>query len=239
MNEVNQNKPTTIRGFLTNIRSVPTQTGTAFVVCKIGEHKCKLFGNLAKLILANQYEHEGQETEADGHWDVKRGNEFVIDSFKTQPVQAGPKPVSDTRPPSTRYQWNLRSYGSNVDARRVGEWLNEFFDSLTEEEWHQWQMPKYKHSGLFPASEEELQVCRTWRDCNTSPPAMPQDLESVKTRFNARLGVIRDDLRPRGKSKATAPPAKTPATARSAELPPPEEKSSMQSVLYTGGVEIG
>ena len=98
MNEGNQNKPATIRGVLTEIRSIPTQSGTAFVVCKVGEHRCKLFGDLAKLILANQDHYEGQETEAYGHWDVRRGNEFVIDGIGKQPVRATPKPVSDNRP---------------------------------------------------------------------------------------------------------------------------------------------
>ena len=98
MNEGNQNKAATIRGVLTGIRSIPTQYGTAFVVCKVGEHKCKLFGDLAKCILANQDQYEGQEKEAYGHWDVKRRNEFVIDGFGKQPVQSTPKPASDNRP---------------------------------------------------------------------------------------------------------------------------------------------
>jgi len=98
MNEGNQNKFATIRGALTDIRSIPTQTGTAFVVCKVGEHKCKLFGDLAKLILANQDQYEGQEMEAYGHWDVRRGNEFVIDGFGKQLVRSMSKPVSDNRP---------------------------------------------------------------------------------------------------------------------------------------------
>ena len=98
MNEVNQNKPATIRGVLTDIRSIPTERGTAFVVCKVGEHRCKLFGDLAKCILANQDQYEGQEKEAYGHWDVKRRNEFVIDGFGKQPVQSTPKPASDNRP---------------------------------------------------------------------------------------------------------------------------------------------
>lgn len=98
MNEVNQNKPATIRGVLTDIRPVPTQTGTAFVVCKVGGKKCKLFGDVAKLILANQGQYESQETEAHGHWDVRRGNEFVIDGFAKQPLLSTSKPVSDNRP---------------------------------------------------------------------------------------------------------------------------------------------
>ena len=98
MNEGNQNKSATIRGVLTGIRSIPNKYGTAFVVCKVGEHKCKLFGDLAKLILANQDRYEGQETEAYGHWDVRRGNEFVIDGIGKQPVRSAPKPVSDNRP---------------------------------------------------------------------------------------------------------------------------------------------
>lgn len=102
MNEVNQNRPATIRGVLTDIRSVPTQTGTAFVVCKIDRHKCKLFGEVAKLTFANQDQYEGQQTEARGHWDVQRGNEFVIDGFGTQPIEPTTavrrQPISDTRP---------------------------------------------------------------------------------------------------------------------------------------------
>lgn len=98
MNEGNQNKSATIRGALTDIRSIPTQTGTAFVVCKVGEHKCKLFGDLAMHILANQDQYEGQETEAYGHWDVRRGNEFVIDGFGKQSVRSMSKPDSDNRP---------------------------------------------------------------------------------------------------------------------------------------------
>src|ERR1022692_3711830 len=98
MNEANQNKSATIRGVVTDIRSIPTQFGTAFVVCKVGEHRCKLFGDLAKVILANQDQYEGQETEAYGHWEVKRRNEFVIDGFGKQPVRSTSKPVTDTRP---------------------------------------------------------------------------------------------------------------------------------------------
>jgi hypothetical protein len=98
MNERNQNKPATIRGVLTDIRSIPTQSGTLFAVCKINEHRCKLFGDLAKLILANQGEYEGQETEAYGHWDVRRGNEFVIEGFGKQPVRSTSNLVRDNRP---------------------------------------------------------------------------------------------------------------------------------------------
>ena len=98
MNEVNQNNPVSIHGVLTDIRSIPTERGTAFVVCKVGEHRCKLFRDLAKIILANQDQYEGQETEAYGHWDVRRGNEFVIDGIGKQPVRSAPKPVSDNRP---------------------------------------------------------------------------------------------------------------------------------------------
>src|ERR1017187_3834906 len=98
MNEGNQNRSATIRGVLTDIRSIPTQAGTAFVVCKVGAHKCKLFGDLAKLILANQDQYEGQEMEAHGHWGVRRGNEFVIDGIGKQPVRPTSKPISDNRP---------------------------------------------------------------------------------------------------------------------------------------------
>jgi hypothetical protein len=98
VNKTNQNKPATIRGVITDIRAIPTHSGTAFVVCKVGEHKCKLFGDLAELILANQYESEGQDIEAYGHWDLRRGNEFVIDGIGKHPIQSTPKLVSDNRP---------------------------------------------------------------------------------------------------------------------------------------------
>jgi hypothetical protein len=235
MNDVNQNKPATIRVVFTDIRSVPTQTGTAFVVCKVGGHKCKLFGDVARLILANQDQYHGQETKVYGRWDVKRGNEFVIDSFHTQHVQPSPvvlqTPVSEARQGSTRLHWDTKRIGSDEKARRVGEWLNDFFDSLTEEKRRQWQMPKYKRLGLFPASEDEVQVRRTWKDTNQSPPDLPQDLESVKVRFNARLDLIRENLRRRTGAQASLTASRPPATAIPAEPPPPEEKLSMESAL--------
>lgn len=85
MNQVIQKIPVKIRGVLTDIRSIPAQTGTAFVVCKVGEHRCKLFGDLAQVILANQYACDGQEMEAYGHWDVRRGSEFVIEGSNQGP----------------------------------------------------------------------------------------------------------------------------------------------------------
>ena len=102
MNEAMQNKSGIIRGVLTDIRSIATKTGRAFVLCKVGKQKCKFFGDLANLVLANQDEYEGQEMEARGYWEVRRENEFIIEGFGKQPVQAASvvrqKPVSDTRP---------------------------------------------------------------------------------------------------------------------------------------------
>src|ERR1700736_6364064 len=102
MNEANQNKPSTICGVLSDIRSIPTQTGAAFVVCKVGGHKCKVFGDLAKIIVANEGQYEGLETEAYGHWDARRGSELVIDGFGGQPAESASvvrqKAVNDTRP---------------------------------------------------------------------------------------------------------------------------------------------
>ena len=48
-----QNKPGTIHGILSGIRSITTSTGRAFVLCNIAKQKCKLFGDLANNILAN------------------------------------------------------------------------------------------------------------------------------------------------------------------------------------------
>lgn len=102
MNGENQYNTATIRGVLTDIRSIPTQKGTPFVVCRVGEHRCKLFGDLAKLILADQGAYEDQEKEAYGHWDIRRGSEFVIDGFGKQPIQSTAvvhsNPGKDTRP---------------------------------------------------------------------------------------------------------------------------------------------
>jgi hypothetical protein len=121
MNELNQNKLATIHGVLTDIRSIPTQTGMVFAVCKVGEHSCKLFGDLAKLILANPYEYEGRDMEAYGHSDVRRGNEFVIDGFGKQALQTTPTPAIDNPPLSAEFEPKnpeLRSAeGLNIDRK--------------------------------------------------------------------------------------------------------------------------
>jgi excisionase family DNA binding protein len=83
-----QNKPGTIQGVLSGIRSIPTRTGRAIVLCNIGKQKCKCFGDLANHVLANQDDCDGQETEACGYWSGKHKNKFIIRSFGKQFVQS-------------------------------------------------------------------------------------------------------------------------------------------------------
>jgi hypothetical protein len=97
-----KNKPGTIHGVLSGIRSIAARTRRTFVLCNIGKQKCKLFGELADHILANQHEYEGREAEAHGYWEVNRENEFIIEGINQKGVQTTadvrPKPGSETRP---------------------------------------------------------------------------------------------------------------------------------------------
>ena len=128
-----------------------------------------------------------------------------------------------------RYRWNLKSYGSNVKARAAGAWLNEFFDSLSEDEWRQWQL---KRDSNWPRTEaENAEIARINEDIRlvqekdrgpfnnelkneilelsnkrsrVVATGGEQSLESVKNRFHARLEMVREDMKRRAKTKDVA-----------------------------------
>jgi hypothetical protein len=96
----NQNTTATIRGVLTDIRSIPTNKGTAFVVCKVGGQRCKMFYETAQMVL-NHHEYEDTEQEVYGYLDTKRNRdkfapEFVIQGFGSEPASNGFAPVQQT-----------------------------------------------------------------------------------------------------------------------------------------------
>jgi len=146
-----------------------------------------------------------------------------------------------------RQQWNLRAYGSNVKAREVGFWLNQFFDDLTEAEWQEWKKhPNYNwpihdadrirrqahrekflrqfkedyerdHGKPCPRSDTDIL-------CSCSGGGTPQDLESVKARFYRRLEEVHESLR-RKESTSTQTSAEPGST-----LKPNEDSAQISSL---------
>jgi hypothetical protein len=217
-------KTQTFRGTVENVKNVNTRSGRKMITFGLGGYPFKAFGEQAEAveqlegehieIIANHNTFHGKDEYAvvtiAGEIDGQRvkASDTRRSTLASSSQSQVPDPQQNLKH-GDRTHWHLPSYGNNVKARKVGAWLNEFFDSLTEEEWRQWQMPKYKRSGTFPITEEEVETQRTWRDTSTPPPRSAQGLESVKTRFNARLDLVREDLR----RKATAQVLKADFTA--------------------------
>ena len=127
--------------------------------------------------------------------------------------------------------------------------LNEFLDSLTEEEWLQWQEHRDSHWPRTDAENEEISrideeiACAKQIRLTEQKDRRPYNLElgdrilqlynkrssvvatqsgseSAKARFNARLDVVRGHLKCRTRAEAPVPiAARTPATATSSEAP--------------------
>jgi hypothetical protein len=118
-----------------------------------------------------------------------------------------------------RPHWNSDSCRSNAKAYEVCVWLNRFIGSLTEDEWRQWQtywdnrwprtdaendeiarideeikLTKEKESGPFNSSLH-MQMGELWHKRNSVGKNDDRNLERVKARFNARLDIVREDLR--------------------------------------------
>lgn len=95
-----------LKGVLTGVRSIPTSTGRPMVVCRIGQHRCKVFSELAQMVLANQYDYEDREHEVYGYLDRTDvyAPEFVIQGFGKDPMDRSStiavpqKGGSDNRP---------------------------------------------------------------------------------------------------------------------------------------------
>jgi hypothetical protein len=205
-----EQKTQTFRGAIQNVKNVNTRSGRKMITFKMTGYPFKAFGEQAEAI----EQVEGQHLEITAKHNTFHGKDeyavvTIVGEIDGQRVKSSDTPRSapalSSQAPVPAPQQNLKhgdrdhcrlpSYGSNLKARKVGAWLNEFFDSMTDDEWRQWQMPMYQRFGTFPTTEEEVETRRTWRDTSARPPRLPQDLDSVKARFNSRLDLVREDLR--------------------------------------------
>ena len=203
-----EQKAQTFRGAIQNVKNVNTRSGRKMITFEMTGYPFKAFGEQAEAV----GQLEGEHVEITARHNTFHGkDEYAVVTIAGE-IDGQRVKASDTRRSTQvpvpqqhlkhadRPHWHLPSYGRNLKAREVGAWLNEFFDSLSDDEWRQWQMPMYKRIGTFPATEEEVETRRTWRDTSARPPRLPQDLDSVKARFNSRLDLVREDL----KHKTTA-----------------------------------
>jgi hypothetical protein len=205
-----EQKTQTFRGAIQNVKNVNTRSGRKMITFEMTGCPFKAFGEQAEAVEQLEGEHveitakhntfHGKDEYAvvtiAGGIDGQRvtGSDTHGSALASSSQTQVPAPQQNLKP-GDRDHWRLPSYGNNVKARKVGVWLKEFFDSLTDDEWRKWQMPMYERFGTFPATEEEVETRRTWRDTSASPPRLPQDLDSVKARFNSRLDLVREDLR--------------------------------------------
>jgi hypothetical protein len=222
-----QQKLQTFRGKIENVESKNTCSGLAMVVFKVNGYAFKAFGYQAQTV--RQF--DGQHAKITAKHNTYMGkDEYAVVTISGE-IDGHPVAASDASrsvPASSvpqqrlkhsdRHQWHLPSYGSNVKAREVGVWLNQFFDNLTEAEWRQWK--EYPNS-IWPIHDTDRQAEREHREkfprqfkedferrygrqfpgtdedilCSYSGGGMPQDLDSVKERFCTRLDEVHEDLR--------------------------------------------
>ena len=247
----------TFRGKIENVESKNTRSGLAMVVFKVNGYAFKAFGSQAEAV--RQF--DGQHAEITAKHNTYLGKDEYAFVTISGEIDGHPVAASDTSrsiPASSapqqrlkhsdRPQWNLRSYGSDVKAREVGIWLNQFFDDLTETEWEQWK--KYPNS-QWPIHDSDRQAERDYNEkcvrqfkedferrngepypgkdvdilCCCGSRRMPQDFDSVKARFYTRLDEVRGDL----KRKASLTDPGTPADVRCTE--PPTSRSTEGSPI--------
>jgi hypothetical protein len=252
-----QQKLQTFRGKIENVESKNTRSGLAMVVFKVNGYPSKAFGNQAEAV----QQLEGHHAEITARHNTYKGkDEYAVVTIAgeiggrqvavtdtSRPVPASSVPQQKLKH-SDRQQWNLRSYGSDVKAREVGIWLNQFFDDLTETEWEQWKQYPNSHWPIHDSdrqaerdhNEKSVRQFKEGFECRNGKPypgkdvdilcscarrAMPQDLESVKARFYTRLDEVRGDL----KRKASPTDPGTPADVRCTE--PPTSRSTEGSPI--------
>jgi hypothetical protein len=242
-----------ITGIVSELKVINTRTGTNMVTFVLGGKRCKAFGDMAATLQTSNDE-QVEITARRGTYLGKP--EYAVVSVKAT-VEGRNVSVSDIHTVATlpkqdlkhvnRYRWNLQSYGSDAKARAVGMWLNEFFDSLTEEEWFQWQTYRDSRWPKTDAENEEISrideeiACANEIKLTEQKDHRPYNMEledrilelhnkrsrvvatsgseSVKARCNARLDVVRGHLKCRTRAQAPVLAARTPATATSAEAP--------------------
>lgn len=243
----------TFRGVIEKVRNVNTRTGRKMITFEVGEYSFKAFGEHAAA--AEQLERKHVEIVAK-HNTFKGKHEYAVvmiademggqwvkatDTRRSAPVSSSQTPVASPQQNlkrAGRHHWNLQGYGKNWKAREVGAWLNEFFDSLTEDEWREWKTFRDNHWPHTYAEDEKIaqidekiklnneknrggpynfelenELVELWNERNgVVASGGGLSLESVKSRFNARLDLVHENLRRQTKVQSSVSGAGVQAT---------------------------
>jgi hypothetical protein len=231
--EMPEQKTQTFRGTVENVKNVNTRSGRKMITFEMAGYPFKAFGEQADAI----EQVEGQHVEITAKHNTFHGkDEYAVVTIAGE-IEGQRVKASDTRRSvlasssqsqvpapqqnlkhGDRDHCRLSSYGRDLKAREVGAWLNEFIDSLTENEWRQWKTHwdnRWPHTNVendkIAEIDEKIKVAEEknhgpynvesmdkllnlWNERN-NVVVHGGGLESVKARFNARLDLVGEDLR--------------------------------------------
>ncbi len=201
----------TISGIVSDLKVIPTRTGTNMVTFVLGGKCCKAFGEIAAT-LQTLNDDQVEITAKRGTYGGKP--EYAVVSVKTT-VEGRDATVSDIRidvdannPLGLKHPGR---HGGNPKDR-IQQWIMRFIDGLTEAEWKSWSS---KYDCGWPGYPDETRGSRSASatissDYNHDKRKLEAVLPAIKDRFESRLKEVRSHLRERN---ASAPPAtQTPET---------------------------
>jgi hypothetical protein len=209
----------TINGIVSDLKVIPTRTGTNMVTFVLGGKCCKAFGQMAAT-LQTLNDDQVEITARRGTYGGKP--EYAVVNVQTT-VEGRNVTVSDTRiDVDANNPLGLKHPGRHGGNPKdlIQRWIMRFIDGLTEAEWKSWSS---KNDCGWPGYPDETPKSRIASatissDYNHDKHKLEAVLPAIKDRFESRLKEVRSHLRERS---ASAPPAtqtpKTPGNVISVE----------------------
>ena len=212
----------TISGIVSDLKVIPTRTGTNMVTFVLGGKCCKAFGAIAAT-LQTLNDDQVEITAKGGTYGGKP--EYTVVSV-TGTVDGREVSVSDSRSDSNILNpLDLKHPGRHPGnpKDRIQQWVMRFIDGLTEAEWKSWSSRCDRWWPGYPDETRESQSASArfcGDDYNHDRRKLESVLPAIKDRFESRLKEVRSHLRERSVSAPTATQTpETPGRAISVESP--------------------
>lgn len=173
-----------ISGAVADLRVIPTHSGKNMVTFTLGGKSCKAFGDNA----ANLQNLNGEQVTVAAKSGSYRGEaEYAVERIENPSGALNDASKPTSHPSMTKHP--AREHRQPCDPLCV--WLNDFIDSMTDEEYREWTSRKDHNFPDLPGESVDERKAAAGYPAGSHYKVFP----AFKTRFESRLDEIREDLR--------------------------------------------
>jgi hypothetical protein len=208
------NETEMITGIVSDLKVIPTRTGTNMVTFVLGGKCCKAFGDMAATLQMSN----GEQVEITARRGTYLGKpEYAVVNVKAT-IHGQSVTVTDARSNASAHNpLGLKYPGRhNGDPKdRIQQWIMRFIDRLTDAEWQSWSSRRDRGWPRYPNETSGTQ-CFFGNAYNRDERELAKVLPAIKDRFESRLNEVRAHLSQGSASVRTATQTPEPETSAKA-----------------------